>query len=207
MVSFLTALIDNHNYSLDVGSMANPITSVNGPVARSTKQPKNPENTTTVTFATQGVVHTVDLFSFLFILTICGQLISSSMKFLKFLNLYTQFYSCSCEHGPYTRPDNAELKFTQVQTPAPNLETNILAWHDEMFYFTFLGINDITTHRNTEITLTTLIERLLPYVPKLKHLVINELCFDQDLRRSRSPTIYKTLTYSSSSNSIKFKTY
>ncbi|CAF0915859.1 unnamed protein product [Didymodactylos carnosus] len=53
MVSFLTALIDNHNYSLDVGSMANPITSVNGPVARSTKQPKNPENTTTVTFATQ----------------------------------------------------------------------------------------------------------------------------------------------------------
>ncbi|CAF0830096.1 unnamed protein product [Adineta steineri] len=113
---------------------------------------------------------------------LCSNFLSSKMKSLKYLRLNFEPYWCGCESGWNARPHYIDLLVKN--TSLSNLETLIIG-----------NINDETT---TKILFKTLHEKLLPYLTKLKNLMINAIHFDENKYSRQNQNIYST---------IKFKIY
>ncbi|CAF5011038.1 unnamed protein product, partial [Rotaria sp. Silwood1] len=106
----------------------------------------------------------------------CSKLISSKMKLLKYLHLNFEPYSCGCEHGLQSRDDYVNLKFEEFlrnEKSLSNMETIIIGYIPE----------DDNTETTTKLSFNTLLKNLLPYLPKLKNLIINSIDFNDNYRQ------------------------
>ncbi|CAF5049019.1 unnamed protein product, partial [Rotaria sp. Silwood1] len=98
------------------------------------------------------------------------------MKLLKYLHLNFEPYSCGCEHGLQSRDDYVNLKFEEFlrnEKSLSNMETIIIGYIPE----------DDNTETTTKLSFNTLLKNLLPYLPKLKNLIINSIDFNDNYRQ------------------------
>lgn len=118
------------------------------------------------------------------------------MKSLKYLNLNFELYSCECDYSINIRDDHVDLQFDLSREKSfSNLETLVIGCIPE-------GNDDEYMESATQISFITLKKDLLPYLPKLKELIINSLHFDeQNYRRQHFVIIYRSF---SSSNNFLF---
>ncbi|CAF1370637.1 unnamed protein product [Rotaria sordida] len=99
-----------------------------------------------------------------------SNLISSKMKSLKHLNL--NFEICEWEHNMYNHEDYVDLNYKELsirKNSLNSLETIIIGYIPK-------GNRDYST---TRISFYSLIDKLLPCLPKLKNLIINSIYLDE----------------------------
>ncbi|CAF1226836.1 unnamed protein product [Rotaria sordida] len=101
---------------------------------------------------------------------LCSNLISSKMKSLKYLNL--NFEICEWEHNMYNHEDYVDLNYKELsirKNSLNSLETIIIGYIPK-------ANRDYST---TRISFYSLIDKLLPCLPKLKNLIINSIYLDE----------------------------